>query len=311
MLANEAYWASIQTVRADRETAASTFHQKINRFQAAMWYHYIQLDYAGALESAQNAVTLFTLSRQMTVMDPDLYLRCLYYVTLLAYLTGQPRLMRRYRARLTAFLEDDNIMLNENSLRIGAVYRKLSRYNELFLLNSHAEAYAFSLRIAEDHAAAEFRPTPHRWGLFLYKSAAAAFLVGEYSKAIDDLNDVINTKGGIYREDLLINTRLLHALCNYELGHYSLVEYHLTSLARLLRRSHSAAEVHRLTVSTLRRLINSPVSERPAVYESAREAIRSLRADTFERKALLYLDVRAWLALHLPGPAPAAAPPLA
>ena len=305
---SEAFWSEIQTVRVDRETTTSTFHQKINRFQASMWYHYIQLDFVSALDAAENAATLFTISRQMTVKDPDLYLRCIYYVTVFSYLLGDTRTLRRYRSRMADMLDDPNLLLNENSHRIGAVYRKLSRYNELFALRRYEEAYDFSRRIADDLADDTFNPNEHRRGLFLYKSAAAAFLVGKFSKAIDDLNDIINGKAGIHRQDLLINTRMLHALCNYELGHFSLVEYHMTGLARLLRRSREAAEVHRLTVAALRRLINSPSSERGPIYAALWADIQPLRSRPFEHKALIYLDVGFWLALHHPNPAPAAAP---
>ena len=305
---NEAFWSEIQTIRVDRESATTTFHQQINRFQATMWYHYIQLNLMESQEAAQNAVTLFSLSTQMTVKDPDLYMRCVYYATVLAYLNEQPATVSRARNRLTDFLEDGDVKLNENSVRIGAVYRKLGRYNELFLLERFSEAYDLSLRIAEDYASGHFRPAEHRWGLFLYKSAAAAFLVGNYSKAIDELNMVINTRSGVHREDLLISTRLLHALCNFELGHHSLVEYHLTSLSRLLRRSRESAEAHRVTVSALRKLINSPVSERTPIYHALHEELTQLRSQPFEHKALIYLDVRRWLALHLPKPVPASAP---
>ncbi|NJC26527.1 hypothetical protein [Neolewinella antarctica] len=292
------FWADIQTARVTSATARSTFHQQVNRLQAGMWYQYIQLNFEESLEAAQSAVTLFTLSRQMTVKDPDLYLRCLYYVTVFAYLTEQPTVIRKYRARLSAFLEDDKVKFNENSLRIGVVYRKLSRYNELFQAGRLAEAYAFSQRVAADYQSGVFVPAEHRWGLFLYKSAAAAFLVSRYSDAIDDLNDIVNMKTGTHREDLLISTKLLHALCNYQMEHYSLVDYHLTSLARLLRRSRETAELHRLMVAGLRKLISLPVAERAPVFARLTAQIDALRADPFERKALTYLEVGYWLSLH-------------
>ena len=298
-LANQTFWQTIQTTRAHRPAAASTFHQKINRFQSSMWYRYIQLDFSEALEAATNASSLFLLSKHMTVRDPNLYLRCLYYAGVFAYLNQEATVVVRYQQRLQRFLEDSDVRLNENSNRVGAVYSALLRYNALFLRGAPGEAYSFSHRIAADYVAGTFRPAQHRWGLFLYKSAAAAFRVKQYSEALGSLNDIVNMKSGVHREDLLINTRLLHALCNYELGHHSLVAYHLTSLARLLRKSREAADVHRVTVSTLRKLLNLPAAERAPLYVEASQAIRKLRHHPFERKALLYLDVRQWLSLHL------------
>ena len=297
--ANEDFWEEIQTVRVDRETVTSTFHQKINRFQSAMWYHYIQLNFEESLEAAKNAATLFTLSRQMTVKDPDLYLRCLYYVGVFAYLLNDATLLGRYRLRLAHFLQDPNIQFNENSQTIGSIYLHLTQYNEHFLREDWDAAYAYSRLVADQHRSGDFRPAKHRWGLFLYKAAAAAFQLGKYTEALDHLNEIINMKLGIHREDLLINTRLLHALCNFELGHVSLVDYHLTSLARLLRRSRETAQQHRLAVSTIRKLLNTPERERDEVFADLKERLGELNTDPFEQKALHYLRLDKWTAAHL------------
>ena len=298
--ANEVFWRTIQTRRIDRETASSTFHQKINRFQSVMWYHYIQLRLEEGLEAAKNAVALFQLSKQMIFKDPDLYLRCLYYVTALGYLTKDIKLVTRYTERLGNFLNDDNIQLNANSTRrIGKTYHFLASHNLLLLEGNYTDAYSLSKQIMSAFQSGEFHPNNHRWGLFLYKQAAVCFLVEEYDEALDYLNEIINMKTGLLREDLLINSRLLHALCNYELGNYLLVDYHLTGLSRLLRRSREAAEVHRLGVSGLRRLIKAPAGDREDIYPILLEKINQQASIPFEAKALRYLDLRLWLNKHL------------
>jgi len=106
-------------------------------------------------------------------------------------------------------------------------------------------------------------------------------------------------RSGIYREDLLINTRLLHALCNFELTNYTLVDYHLSSVNRLLSRSKETAEVHKLLVSGLRRLLKVPRAEHNEVYEKIREELSELSGRVFERKALRYLNLGQWLDIHL------------
>ncbi len=305
---NVAYWNDIQTVRSERTSITNTFHQQINRFQASMWYHYIQLNFEDSLEAAYNAINLFNISRHMTVKDPDLYLRCIYYVGVFAFLNEDLYTLRRYNERLEAFITNTDVNLNENSVSIGTVYLKLNRYNQLFMEGDHAGAYAFSRRIAKGYRHATFRPAEHRWGQFLYKAAAAAFLTARYEQALDHLNEIINTKLGVHRQDLIISTRVLHALCNYELGHYSLVEYHLTNLSRLLRRSQETAEVHRITVAGLRKLIGTPALERAEIFTQLLEDTEALRGNVFERKALIYLDTTQWLRLHteagLPQPKP-------
>lgn len=299
---NQAFWKKIQTIRVDRETVASTFHQKINRFQSSMWYHYIQLHLSDALESALNAINLFQLSRQMIIKDPDLYLRCLYYVNVFAYLTGSVKDTKKPMVTLRTILRDEKVQLNENSQRIGAIYHYLATYNYYFLTGQRAAAYTLKQEIETAYQKKEFSPNQQRWGLFLYKAGAACFLTKRYDEALDHLNEIVNMKGGILREDLLINARLLHAICNYELGHHSLVDYHLVSLGRLLKRSRETAELHLAIVSTLRKLIKTPPGERGPIYGRLYAQIEQHKDSPFEAKAMSYLDLRVWLDIYVETP---------
>ena len=297
---NRVFWESIQTHRFDRETVNSTFHQKINRFQASMWYHYIQLNFEDALESAMNALTLFHLSTHMTVKDPDLYLRCLYYVSVFAYLCGEEKRMHRYLGVMEHFLLDEQVQLNENSQLIGRVYAGLMRLNTHFAAGEWEEAKEYGKQLRQEYEAGEFVPTIHRWGQFLYKFAATAFVRKAYAEALDYLNEIINMKTGILREDLLLNTRLLHLLCHYELGNRALVDYHLTNFKRQMRRSTETAQIHQLCASALRKLIKSITAEHPEIYDELDRDLRAAaRSDPFEHKALLYLDLTHWVRQHL------------
>jgi hypothetical protein len=292
---NQDFWSKAQKKIAGRGPSDYTFHQKVNLFQASMWFHYIQLNFLDALDDATEAVTWFSLRKQMTVKDPDLYLRCLYYVTMFAFLNGKENTVRRHLDFMRNFLSDENIILNQNSRRLGNVYLNLSSFNLLFMADNYDGAYEFGHTIIEQFKAGGFFPNSHRWALFLYKCAAASFLTNRHDEALDYLNEIINMRSGIYREDLFINTRLLHAICNFELTNYSLVDYHLSSVTRLLNRSRETAEVHRITVSGLRRLLRAPISEHGEVYEKLREEINLVADQPFEYKALVYLDLRWWL----------------
>ena len=260
-----------------------------------MWYHYIQLDFPAAYSSANDAVALFGLSKQMIFMDPDLYLRCVYYVVMLAYLNKDKKEVLRHFNKIKHFLSDERIQLNENSKMIGAVYLNLSKFHLYFLKGDRLSASNLGKELLASFANESFRPNEHRWGLFLYKYAASLFLNKEYSTALDHLNIIINMRSNIFREDLLISTRLLHAICNFELGNYILLEYQLTGLSRLLRRSREAAECHRQAVNALSRLRKLPASEHQLVYETLDASLNKLKHSVFEQKALNYLDLRLWL----------------
>ncbi len=292
---NDEFWRGLQPRIAEKGRENYTFHQRAHRYQATMWFRYIQLDFMEAQSAAMNVYTLFTLERQMTLKDPDLYLRSLYYVAMFAYLNKDLKTVRRFEDRLQKFVANEDIHLNANSRRVGLVYAYLTNFNRCFLEVDVPAMNDLSDEIISANDRGDFRPNSHRWGLFLYKCAAARFLAGAYDKALDQLNDIINMRGGILREDLLINARILHALCNFELANYSLVDYHLTGLARVLRRSREAAGVHNIAVSGLRRLLKTPIAEHHEIYEKLREEIVKVTDQPFEQKALSYLDLIWWL----------------
>lgn len=298
-LENAAFWQGIQTKRADSESARSTFHQRINRMQASMWYYYIQLNFQDALEAARDTVGLFNMRQQMIVKDPDLYLRCLYYVAVFCYLTQIGKDLKRYVDRMDSFLHSGKVRLNENSRQLGLTYLNLSKYNLYFSSKDWESAYQLSAVLHQDYELKKFRPNNQRWGLFLYKSAVACFLSYRYDEAIDYLIEVDNIQGGILREDLLINTRLLHAICNFELENFDLVDIRLTNLKRLLKKSKESAEVHLLTAATLRRLLKVPKAERGPIFEDLRQGLGEFQQDPFERKAIAYFDPKSWLGKHL------------
>ena len=212
-----------------------------------------------------------------------------------AYLNKDLKTVRRFEDRLQKFVADEDIHLNANSRRVGQVYAYLTNFNRSFLEVDVPAMNDLGEEIISAHARGDFRPNSHRWGLFLYICAAARFLAEADDKALDQLNDIINMRGGILREDLLITARLLHALCNFELGNYSLVDYHLTGLARVLRRRREAAGVHHLAVSGLRRLLKTPVAEHGQVYEKLRDELIAVKDQPFEQKALSYLNLGWWL----------------
>jgi hypothetical protein len=77
------------------------------------------------------------------------------------------------------------------------------------------------------------------------------------------------------------------------------VDYHLNSVSRLLNRSRETAEVHKLVISGLRRLLKAPIAEHGEVYERIREEVALVAEQPFEHKALAYFDLSWWVAKHI------------
>ena len=289
------FYRAIQASPLDLDARASTFSHQFHRFQSGMWYHYVQLDLGRAEDRARGAATLFQLNPQMKVLDPDLYTRSLYYVSVMTYLRGDAPAAARYADRLRRFREEQRDTLNANSRVFAGGYAYLAGFNDAFLREDYAAAGALGQSLREELGNGQLRPSAPRIALLRYRIAAADFCLGHYETAIDELNAVLNARGVKLGDDLLINARLLHALCHEALGHAGLLQYDLDNIGRFLRKSPSTAEVHRALVTALRRRLSVDDGVRRDALQQLRERVGELEADAYEAKALRYLDVRVWL----------------
>ena len=289
------FWERIQKPTNKRYELRSTFFEQINRFQSVMWYHYIRLDLEKALEAAKNSVGLFGVNSPMILKDPDLYVRCLYYVGVMAYLRGDRDELKRSEQGLEHYRQNQAESFNDNTQNIAATYHSLLKLNCKFQKEDWPSARTLMKELLILQQENEIQMGQHRWLLFEFKFAAIEFIAGNYSEALDYLNHIIETKVSLLQEELLINTRLLHLLCHFELGNLSLVDYHLTNLGRLLKRSQDSAQSHQLAITGIRKLVRLAAGEQLLVFEQWREKLTELQTIPYERKANTYLQISWWL----------------
>ena len=173
--AAERFWREIQVSPIDLDSRSSTFHQRFHRFQAEMWYRYVRLDLARAEDRARGAATLFQLTPQMKVRDPDLYTRSLYYVSAMTYLRGDGGAAGRYAERLRRFREEQHASLNANSRIFAGLYAYLAGYNDAFLRGDFDAARALSESLRGELLDGSLRPSPQRIAL-LVRGRSSHFL---------------------------------------------------------------------------------------------------------------------------------------
>lgn len=301
------YWESIQPALPPPESGEN-FLELVNRRQSEMWYHYILLDFDRARQAAAAWTTLYDSNEKMRAEDPDLYMRGMYYLLVFHYLLGDVEGYLADLDRFERFIDREWDNFNPNSHNIGFVYLELSRLNRFLLQRDFTGALREAARI--ERALQRHHPNmdEHRRMLFEYKFAYACFARGKYDRALDYLNDILNEKGVILRDDLHIHTRLLHCLCHFQLDNLGLVDYHLTNTRRLLRRSPEAGQIHFLTVELLRQLLRSPRPEQAAIFRQREDELAALAKDPFEQKVLLYLDLHNWIRSRLQNPSMRTAP---
>ncbi len=278
---------------------ADTFFEKVNRYQAYMWFRYILLELETAREHAYEWVNLFHLHPQMRAKDPDLYMRGLYYLLTFLYLTEDLPTYQRYLADLKVFIDKYLEQFNTNSRNIGFVYYHLSHLNLSLLQRRYEDGYNYVKRILKQLPRHEDHIDPHRLMLFYYKFAAIAFTLGKYDEALGHLHHILNFREHILRKEMEINARLLQLLCFYCSEDLQVLEYRLTSLNRSLSKSKVAGPIQRQSISMLRELLKATPDNRSTILTSYKQVFEQLEQEAKGRKNLKYLDIPTWIEAQL------------
>ena len=272
-----------------------TFFERVHLYQARMWYNYILLNFKKCRDFAAQWVNLFSVSPQMKTKDPDLYMRGLYYLLTFLYFEKD---LKEFEYYFKTF-EECNIKeyknLNPNSQSICFVYLNLSRLNYCILKKEFREGINLIPGIEQEITKSNTYTDIHRILLFYYKFAYFHFCCGEFEKALDYLNEIINLKGGALRTDLHFNSRLLHLIVHYEMGNYDLVDYLIPSIQRAFSKSKDTTKTQLELLHFIKNVIKSPPTDTQTAFSTFKYSVQTTINDFFEQKAVLYLDILAWI----------------
>ena len=277
-----------------------TFFEKINLYQAYLWYNYVLLEFEKCLFHSTRWVELFEVETQMGDKDPDLYIRGLYYQLTFAFFERDTWIFDRAIIQLEEFLDKMNDKLNTNSKVISFVYLNLSRLNYLFMTKTYDHAPELIEEIQKKLLLYEPHMDMQRILLFYYKFAGMYFCLGDYSQALKFLNEIIHHKTDLLQEDLHVNSRLLQLMCHFELKEYDFMSnYLIPSISRSFGKSRSQSMLPKTTLNFLKSIAKNPERDQDEAFEKFRLALNKLMVTPIEQKAALYLDVPLWVENHL------------
>ncbi len=130
---------------------------------------------------------------------------------------------------------------------------------------------------------------------FFYQFAYIYFGVGQYNKALQWINKILNDNENTLRQDLYSYARLFNLAIHYELGNLDLLEYTIKSTARYLQKRERDYPLEKVIIDHFRKLIRSQQSERKAHLESFKKEIDKMRGIEENEVVLRYFDFSSWL----------------
>ena len=192
------------------------------------------------------------------------------------------------------FFHSDLVQNNVNNRIQCFVYGTISLFNKHFLEGSFTEGLALIPAIEEKIKEYELYLDRHRILVFYYKIACLYFGSGDYGKAIDYLNKIINWKVDL-RTDLQCYSRLLHLIAHYELGNEEILDHLIKSVYRFMAKMQNLSVVEEEIFKFIRTSFHVSVKDIRPELEKLLVKLKALQKSLFVTRAFMYLDIISWL----------------
>ncbi len=280
---------------------ALDFMGKVYYCQAQVWLYHICQEFAPCFRYAQRWVGLFEQEPAMKTVHAPLYLKGLHNLLSTLFHSLHYERFRDQLAVLDRFPEDTDFSQNKNVEGLYHLYRYLHRINRHYLEGTFTDGLALIPELDRCLRNNPYHWDAHRILVFDYRIACLYFGAGDYGRAIDYLNKIINLKVIDYRADIQCFARILNLIAHFELGNTMLVEHQIRSVYRFLLHIEDLQQVQREIFTFLRRTPNMQPGDLPAEFRQLHARLLPLQQDPFERRPFLYLDIISWLETKLEG----------
>jgi tetratricopeptide (TPR) repeat protein len=284
-----------------RNRIAMGFFEKVYFYQCHVWHSYIAQNWKNYYRYAYKWVDLFENEPIMKINDTSLYLKGIHNLLNALFMTLDHERLSKILNNTELYITKHADSLDENTRTLAFHHIYSAKINKHFLEGSFTEGVKLIPEI-EDQLK-EFSKTldEHRILIFYYKIACLYFGSGNFDKAIDYLNKIINLKTGNLRTDIQCFARMLHLISHYEKGHFALLEYLIKSVYRFLLKNGDMSGVMQEVLKFLKKSLFIKQKDLREEFRDLKNKLEEIAQNPFERRSFVYLDIIAWLESKVDG----------
>lgn len=270
------------------------FYERLYLYQSYCWYAFIRQDFLTYYRYTQKWVDIFTAEPFMIEVETAHYIKAVHNLLNAHFDLQNYQKFDEVLKQFEEFAGSDIISQNDNNRIQVFIYLYTAKLNKHFMHGTFKEGLQLVPDIEEKTEEYSLYLDRHRVLIFDYKIASLYFGSGDYSKAIDYLNKIINWKVDL-RNDLQCYARLLHLIAHYELGNYDILEYLVKSVYRFMAKMENLSLVEEEILKFLRRSFSLSKNQIRAEFEKLLGKLKSMERNRFETRAFVYLDIISWL----------------
>ncbi|MCB0675362.1 MAG: hypothetical protein KDC30_01665 [Saprospiraceae bacterium] len=271
------------------------FYGKVYLNQSYVWYHYISQDFLQCYRYGQRWVNLFEEEPEMIKAEAPLYLKGLHNLLNALFNLWYYDRYIEVLAHLERFPQMFPVQQIKNIEGLYNLYRYIHLIKRHFLEGAFSDGLELVPELMDTISSERYNWDFNRVLVFYYNIACLYFGSGDFERAIDYLNMIINFKTPDFREDIQCFARILNLIAHFELGNAQLVEYQVKSVYRFLLKMKDMHQVQREIFKFLRRMPRNRGAELRRAFLDLKTTLEQVREDPYERRPFLYLDIISWL----------------
>lgn len=270
-------------------------HALVLWYQAHVWYHYMRLEFKEALKSGMRWLEVMEGREGLVKQDPALYLRGLHYVLTLCYYLEDHQKFELHFRKMIKFTSENENSTNPSTSLLSLIYTTNANINNRLLrrrMHKLDEFVADTMEAYEKHSGSMDN---HRHIMLSYKVAMMYIYKGDYEKALDYVNKILEVKDEPLRKDILCYARLLQLYCHYCMENYDLVGNLINNVRTTFESSGCYNKVIEVMLQFLKlggRAMNFGISD---LVDDTLKGLSELRLSRFDRVAFLYFDHFRWV----------------
>ncbi len=278
----------------DKTSACKHFYEKLYLYQSYCWNAFIRQDFLQYYRYTQKWVNLFEKEPFMIAIETGHYIKGMHNLMGSHFDLNNHHKLKETLAEFEKFSQSEIVQNNINNKIQCFIYGTISTFNKHFLEGSFTEGLQMIPEIESKIKVYEIYMDRHRILVFDYKIACLYFGSGNYEKAIDYLNKIINWKVDL-RTDLQCYSRLLHLIAHYELGNYEILDSLIKSVYRFMAKMKNLSVVEEQIFKFIRKSFQLSVKTIRPELEQLLVKLKKLQNNRFETRAFIYLDIISWL----------------
>jgi len=271
-----------------------SFYEKLYLYQGHCWSSFIRQDFLNYYRYTQKWVNIFDDEQYMIEIETGHYIKGMHNLMGAHFNLANHQKLTEVLEKFEIFSESDIVKDNINNRVQCFVYRTISQLNKHFLEGSFSEGLELVPEIEVKLKEYELYLDRHRILILYYKIACMYFGSGDFEKAVDYLNKIINWKVDL-RTDLQCYSRLLHLITHYELGNEEILDHLIKSVYRFMAKMQNLSVVEEEIFKFLRNSFHVSVKNIKPELEKLLVKLKKHRNNHFETRAFLYLDIISWL----------------